>query len=70
MKVDLGDLNAFVAVARAKGFRDGARTSGASASGLSEAEQAQMLEGVAAIEVAVQTMVTVVDGIGNEDRGS
>lgn len=37
MKVDLRDLNAFVAVARAKGFRDGARASGGSASGLSEA---------------------------------
>lgn len=37
MPVDLGDLNAFVAVARAKGFRDGARLSGNSASGLSEA---------------------------------
>jgi DNA-binding transcriptional LysR family regulator len=37
MKADLGDLNAFVAVARAKGFRDGARASGGSASGLSEA---------------------------------
>jgi DNA-binding transcriptional LysR family regulator len=37
VKVDLGDLNAFVAVARARGFRDGARASGASASGLSEA---------------------------------
>ena len=37
MTVDLGDLNAFVAVARAKGFRDGARVSGSSASGLSEA---------------------------------
>jgi DNA-binding transcriptional LysR family regulator len=35
--VDLGDLNAFVAVARARGFRDGARASGSSASGLSEA---------------------------------
>jgi DNA-binding transcriptional LysR family regulator len=35
--VDLGDLNAFVAVARAGGFRDGARASGSSASGLSEA---------------------------------
>jgi DNA-binding transcriptional LysR family regulator len=34
---DLGDLNAFVAVARAGGFRDGARARGASASGLSEA---------------------------------
>ena len=37
MAVDLGDLNAFVAVARARGFRDGARASGGSASGLSEA---------------------------------
>jgi DNA-binding transcriptional LysR family regulator len=37
MKVDLADLNAFLAVARAKGFRDGARASGGSASGLSEA---------------------------------
>ena len=37
MKIDLADLNAFVAVARAKGFRDGARASGSSASGLSEA---------------------------------
>jgi DNA-binding transcriptional LysR family regulator len=37
MKADLGDLNAFVAVARARGFRDGARAAGTSASGLSEA---------------------------------
>jgi DNA-binding transcriptional LysR family regulator len=37
MKVDLSDLNAFLAVSRAKGFREGARTSGSSASGLSEA---------------------------------
>ena len=37
MNVDLGDLNAFLAVARARGFRDGARASGGSASGLSEA---------------------------------
>ena len=37
MKADLGDLNAFVAVARARGFRDGARASGTSASGLSDA---------------------------------
>src|SRR5580692_9398674 len=37
MKADLNDLNAFVAVARAKGFRDGARATGSSASGLSEA---------------------------------
>ena len=37
MAIDLGDLNAFLAVARAKGFREGARASGGSASGLSEA---------------------------------
>src|SRR5258708_23383136 len=37
MKIDLSDLDAFAAVARAKGFRDGARASGGSASGLSEA---------------------------------
>jgi DNA-binding transcriptional LysR family regulator len=37
VKIDLGDLDAFAAVARAKGFRDGARASGGSASGLSEA---------------------------------
>ncbi|GAB7539924.1 LysR substrate-binding domain-containing protein [Burkholderia sp. 22PA0106] len=35
--VDLTELQAFVAVARAKGFRDGARATGNSASGLSEA---------------------------------
>jgi DNA-binding transcriptional LysR family regulator len=37
MKVDLSDLNAFLAVARAKGFREGARVSGSSASALSQA---------------------------------
>jgi len=37
MKIDLGDLNAFVAVARASGFREGARASSSSASALSEA---------------------------------
>ena len=37
MAPDLRDLNAFVAVARAGGFRDGARASGSSASGFSEA---------------------------------
>ncbi|MBX4956636.1 LysR family transcriptional regulator [Rhizobium lentis] len=37
MKADLGDLNAFVAVARAGGFREAARVSGSSASFLSEA---------------------------------
>src|SRR5438093_393534 len=37
MAADLGDLAAFLAVARAGGFRDAARTTGASASSLSEA---------------------------------
>jgi DNA-binding transcriptional LysR family regulator len=37
MDIDLGDLKAFLVVVRAKGFRDGARASGGSASGLSEA---------------------------------
>ena len=37
MIIDLGDLNTFVAVARASGFREGARASGSSASALSEA---------------------------------
>ena len=37
MKTDLGDLSAFVAVARAGGFRDAARASDSSASGLSDA---------------------------------
>lgn len=37
MKVDLGDLSSFVAVARAGGFRDAARLTNGSASGLSDA---------------------------------
>ncbi|QOK92203.1 LysR family transcriptional regulator [Ralstonia pseudosolanacearum] len=37
MNIDLNDLNAFVAVAGAGGFRDAARAIGVSASGLSEA---------------------------------
>jgi len=37
VRTDLGDLNAFVSVARAGGFREAARATDASASGLSEA---------------------------------
>lgn len=37
MNIDLSDLGAFLTVARASGFREGARASGVSASGLSEA---------------------------------
>jgi DNA-binding transcriptional LysR family regulator len=39
MRADLGDLNAFVAVARASGFRDAARNTDVSASTLSEVVQ-------------------------------
>jgi DNA-binding transcriptional LysR family regulator len=37
MTIDLGELDSFLAVARARGFREAARTSGTSASALSEA---------------------------------
>jgi len=37
MKADLADLNAFLAVAQARGFREAARSAGSSASTLSEA---------------------------------
>lgn len=37
MNPDLADLNAFMVVARARGFREASRTVGASASTLSEA---------------------------------
>lgn len=37
MQIDLSDLNALIAVARSRGFRDAARITGTSASGLSEA---------------------------------
>jgi DNA-binding transcriptional LysR family regulator len=37
VKTELGDLNAFIAVASTGGFRDGARATGGSASGLSDA---------------------------------
>jgi hypothetical protein len=38
VQIDLSDLNAFLTVARAKGFREGAWVSGAGASRLSEAK--------------------------------
>ncbi|MHB1303549.1 MAG: LysR family transcriptional regulator [Acidiphilium sp.] len=44
MAADLGDLTAFMVVARAGGFRDGARASGGSASSLSEAVRRLELE--------------------------
>jgi len=58
MKVDLADLDAFVAVARAKGFRDGARAIGGSASGLSEA--VRRLEGRLGVRLLNRTTRSVV----------
>jgi DNA-binding transcriptional LysR family regulator len=58
VKADLGDLNAFVAVARARGFREGARAIGASASGLSEA--VRRLEGQLGVRLLNRTTRSVV----------
>ncbi|MFF0946217.1 LysR family transcriptional regulator [Rhizobium leguminosarum] len=58
MKTDLGDLNAFVAVARAGGFREGARVSGSSASFLSEA--VRRLEGQLGVRLLNRTTRSVV----------
>ncbi len=58
MKVDLSDLDAFVAVARARGFRDGARTSGGSASGLSDAvRRLEVLLGVRLLNRTTRSVV-------------
>ncbi len=69
MKVDLSDLNAFVAVSRAKGFRDGARVSGNSASGLSEAVrrlEAQL--GVRLLNRTTRSVVPTAAGVRLLDR--
>jgi DNA-binding transcriptional LysR family regulator len=58
MKVDLSDLSVFVAVARARGFREAARQSGASASGFSEA--VRRLEGQLGVRLLHRTTRSVV----------
>ena len=58
MRDDLKDLKAFVAVARAGGFRDGARAGGASASALSEA--VRRLEGDLGLRLLHRTTRSVV----------
>lgn len=57
MTADLSDLNAFVLVARAGGFREGARASGSSASGLSEA--IRRLEGQLGVRLLNRTTRSV-----------
>ncbi|WP_017958268.1 LysR family transcriptional regulator [Rhizobium leguminosarum] len=69
MKADLGDLNAFVAVARAGGFREGARVSGSSASFLSEAVrrlEAQL--GVRLLNRTTRSVVPTAAGKGLLER--
>jgi DNA-binding transcriptional LysR family regulator len=58
VKVDLSDLGAFVSVARAGGFRKGARARGASASGLSEA--VRRLESALGVRLLHRTTRSVV----------
>src|SRR5580704_16111893 len=76
MKIDLGDLNAFVAVARAKGFRDGARASGSSASGLSEAVRrleaqlgVSLLQRLGPALTEVEAAIDVVNGFRDRPAG-
>lgn len=69
MTADLSDLNAFVAVARAKGFRDAARANGGSASALSEAVrrlEAQL--GVRLLHRTTRSVVLTEAGRGLLDR--
>lgn len=57
MKTDLADLNAFIVVSRARGFRDAARISGKSASALSDA--VRRLEGHLAVRLLHRTTRSV-----------
>ncbi|OWV75714.1 LysR family transcriptional regulator [Rhizobium sp. R339] len=69
MKVDLGDLNAFLAVARAGGFREGARVSGSSASFLSEAVRRLEAElGVRLLNRTTRSVVPTEAGKGLLER--
>ncbi|CDZ31759.1 Putative HTH-type transcriptional regulator YcaN [Neorhizobium galegae bv. officinalis] len=69
MKIDLSDLNAFVAVARAGGFREGARTTGGSASGLSEAvRRVEAQLGVRLLNRTTRSVVPTEAGAGLLDR--
>jgi len=58
MTANVADLNAFLAVARARSFRGGARASGGSASGLSEA--VRRLEGQLGVRLLHRTTRSVV----------
>ena len=65
MKADLGDLSAFVAVARAGGFREAGRLNGASASGLSQAIRRLETElGVRLLNRTTRSVVPTEAGLG------
>src|SRR6202789_3408968 len=69
MDMNLGDLNAFLAVARAQGFREGARASGSSASGLSEAVRRREAKlGVRLLHRTTRSVVPTEAGQGLLDR--
>lgn len=69
MDADLGDLTAFLAVARARGFREAARTSGASASTLSEAvRRLETRLGVRLLHRTTRSVTPTEAGAGLIDR--
>ncbi|SDV47584.1 LysR family transcriptional regulator [Chitinasiproducens palmae] len=69
MKIELNDLHAFVTVARAGGFRDGARLSGGSASGLSDAvRRLESQLGVRLLNRTTRSVVPTEAGRGLLDR--
>ena len=69
MDADLGDLTAFLAVAKARGFRDAARTSGASASTLSEAvRRLETRLGVRLLHRTTRSVTPTEAGAGLIDR--
>jgi DNA-binding transcriptional LysR family regulator len=69
MKTDLSDLNAFITVAQAGGFREGARSSGGSASGLSEAiRRLEAQLGVRLLNRTTRSVVPTEAGAGLLER--
>ena len=69
MDADLGDVTAFLAVAKARGFRDAARTSGASASTLSEAvRRLETQLGVRLLHRTTRSVTPTEAGAGLIDR--
>jgi len=69
MGVEISDLQAFLTVARAGGFREGARISGASASGLSDAvRRLETQLGIRLLNRTTRSVATTAAGQGLLDR--